>query len=806
MKEEFIYEDIFSVEESDDNCNIVTFMENDLEEDPEGSSEIPDVLPLLPLRNAVLFPGVIIPITVGRESSLRLVKQCYQDKSMIGTLTQRNPDIQDPVKKELYSVGVVAEILKILEMPDGATSVIIRGHKRFRLESIEQAEPYLKGRISVIEEDTYINDDKRLITLSESIKEAFIRSSELAGYPSPEISFMIKNSERPEFKIHLIATNARIKSSEKQALLEINGVYDRGMLLLEFVSREIQMLELLKDIQTKVKKDIDQQQKEYLLQQQIKTIQNELGNNPVESEIKDLTQRGKKKKWSKEVEKIFSKEIEKLKRQNPAAAEYSVQLNYLNVLLDLPWEEYTKDRFDIKKAKTILDRDHSGLKEVKERILEYLSVLKLKKDMKSPIICLVGPPGVGKTSLGKSIASALGRKYVRMSLGGVHDESEIRGHRRTYIGSMPGRIMHNLTKVKTANPVFVLDEIDKLGSGHQGDPASALLEVLDPEQNSNFHDNFLDIDFDLSKVMFVATANTLETVNPALRDRMEIITVNGYILEEKIEIAKKHLIPKLLSDHGVKKVQVSFTDQILEYIIESYTRESGVRKLEKTLAKVVRNIALKIATDTKYSKGLTLEDVGDILGVPKFQREKYIGNDFTGVVTGMAWTPSGGEILYVETSVSKGKGSLTLTGNLGDVMKESAVIALEWIKSHSESLGIDSEKFEKMNVHVHVPEGAIPKDGPSAGITIACSIASAITEKKVRPLIAMTGELTLRGKVLPVGGIKEKILAAKRSGITDIILSDENRQNVGEIEQLYLEGLNFHYMKTVSEVLAFALL
>ena len=804
MEREYSIEDMMFMQEEGEGCEIFPIIEE--QEEKPFDQEIPQLLPLLPLRNAVLFPGVMIPITVGRDRSIRLVEACHKKAPVIGTLTQRNPTIQDPGQKELYNVGTVAEILKVLKMPDGSTSVIIRGQKRFRLESIEQTDPFLKGKITLLEDLIPDQESRQLEAISESLKELFLRINDLSGDPSPEVSFMIKNSERPDFLTHFIATNARIKASEKQRLLEIDEVADRGVALLELVSKELQMLELRRDIQSKVKHDLDQQQREYLLQQQIKTIQNELGNNPVEREIKDLVKRGKKKQWSKEVSTHFNKEVEKLKRQNPAAAEYSVQLNYLNILLDLPWNDFSKDNFDLERARDILNKDHSGLDEVKERILEHLAVLKLKNDMKSPILCLVGPPGVGKTSLGKSIASALGRQYVRMSLGGMHDESEIRGHRKTYIGAMPGRIIHNLIKAKTANPVFVLDEIDKLGSSAQGDPASALLEVLDPEQNGAFHDNFLEIDFDLSKVMFVATANALESVHPALRDRMEVISVHGYITEEKIEIAQKHLMPKLLSEHGITASQIAVPDATMESIIESYTRESGVRRLEKMLAKLVRHIALKIATDSPYPQYPTPEEAAKILGIAKYHRDKYIGNQFTGVVTGLAWTPSGGEILYVETSTSKGKGKLNLTGNLGDVMKESAVIAIQWLRSHAEKVALTPEIFEETDIHVHVPEGAIPKDGPSAGITIAVSVASALTGKKVRPSLAMTGEITLRGKILPVGGIKEKILAAKRSGITEILLSDENRKDVEEIDARYLEGLNFHYLAAVEEALDFALL
>jgi ATP-dependent Lon protease len=622
----------------------------------------------------------------------------------------------------------------------------------------------------------------------------------------PEAAFAIRNIENTSFLINFTSSNSEIKTEEKQRLLETNDLKKRALLLLEYLTREMQLLELKQDIQTKVKTDLDQQQREFLLHQQMKTIQDELGGNPMDQEIQELEKRAKKKKWSKEVSLVFNKELDKLQRINPAAGEYSVQLNYLHTLLELPWNEFTKDNFDMNRAKEILDNDHFGLEKVKDRILEHLAVLKLKGNMKAPILCLVGPPGVGKTSLGKSIAKALDRKYNRMSLGGLHDEAEIRGHRKTYIGAMPGRIIQSLKKVKSANPVFVLDEIDKVGQDFHGDPSSALLEVLDPEQNNAFYDNFLELEFDLSKVMFIATANTLSTVHPALRDRMEVIEVNGYTIEEKIEIATRHLMSKQYKEHGIKKAQLSMTKDVLEYVIENYTHESGVRELDKTLASIIRNIAKQIAFDNDYNKKLEVKDIQKILGAPKYTKDKYQGNEYAGVVTGLAWTASGGDILYVETSLSKGKGVLTLTGNLGEVMKESAVIALEYLKSHTENFGLSPDLFEKWNVHVHVPEGAIPKDGPSAGITMITSLSSAFTQRKVRNKLAMTGEITLRGRVLPIGGVKEKILAAKRAGIIDIILPNENRKDIEEIPAHYLNNLNFHYVGKVSEVLDFALL
>ncbi|MCK4921821.1 MAG: endopeptidase La [Bacteroidales bacterium] len=795
----FLSQDAFS--EESEFIPIVT----DEGEDDLKNLNIPDVLPILPLKNMVLFPGVVIPITIAREKSLSLIKDVYQKSKIIGTLAQINPEIENPELKDLYNIGTVAQILKILEMPDGTTSVIIQGKKRFQISDIVSDNPYLLAKINVLE-DIKSGDIDELKAIVGSLKDLSMKIIKLSSNIPPEATFAVKNIESSSFLINFLSSNNDMKIPEKQKLLEINELKERGIKLLEYLSKEVQMLELKNDIQSKVRTDLDQQQREYLLNQQMRTIQDELGGSPLDEEIKEYKKKSEKKKWSKEVNEYFLKELEKLSRLNPAAGEYSVQLNYVQTILDLPWNEFTKDNFNLKRAERILDRDHYGLEKVKDRILEHLAVLKLKGDMKSPILCLVGPPGVGKTSLGKSVAAALSRKYIRVSLGGLHDEAEIRGHRKTYIGAMPGRIIQNIKKVKSSNPVFVLDEIDKVGRDSHGDPASALLEVLDPEQNSTFHDNYLELDYDLSKVMFIATANTTSTINPALLDRMELIDVSGYLIEEKIEIAKRHLVPKQLEAHGLQKNDLKFSKKSLEKIIESYTRESGVRQLDKQLAKVTRVIAKKIAFEEEYLKNINPTDLKDILGFPRFSKDRYENNEFAGVVTGLAWTSVGGEILFVETSLSKGKGILTLTGNLGDVMKESATIALEYIKSHASVLNINPEIFEKWNIHIHIPEGAIPKDGPSAGITMATSIASAITQRKVKKNLAMTGETTLRGKVLPVGGIKEKILAAKRAGITEIIISKENRKDIEEIKDMYKTGLNFHFIKNVLEVLDYSLL
>jgi ATP-dependent Lon protease len=779
---------------------------SDEDEDSILNEEVPETLPILPLRNTVLFPGVILPISVGREQSMKLIRDIYKKSKVLGTVSQKDPDNDAPRMSDLYPVGTVAQIIRILEMPDGSTSVIIQGKRRIQLVEMISEEPYLIARVKQLTDVRPKKKDTEFEAVVGSLKDLSLRIIKLSSNIPPEASFAVKNIESSTFLINFISSNSDINLTSKQNLLEENDLKRRGMSLLEHLVREVQMLELKNDIQAKVKVDIDQQQREFLLHQQMKTIQDELGGNPIEQEIEELRGKAAKKKWSKEVAEVFYKEVDKLHRLNPATGEYSVQLNYLQTLLDLPWGSYTKDNFNLQRAKNILEKDHYGLEKVKDRILEHLAVLKLKGDLKSPILCLLGPPGVGKTSLGKSIARALGRKYVRMSLGGLHDEAEIRGHRKTYIGAMPGRIVQSLRKAKSSNPVFVLDEIDKVGRDFHGDPASALLEVLDPEQNIAFYDNYLEMEYDLSKVMFIATANTTSSINPALLDRMELIDVSGYIVEEKIEIARRHLIPRNLADHGLKKIDLTFPKKTIEFIIENYTRESGVRSLDKTLAKICRVIAKKVAMEEKYDQALSLSLAEEILGYPKFQKDKYEGNNYAGVVTGLAWTRVGGEILFVETSASKGKGKLTLTGNLGEVMKESAVIALEYIKAHSAALNLPADLFDNWNLHVHVPEGAIPKDGPSAGITIATSLASALTQRKVKSKIAMTGEITLRGKVLPVGGIKEKILAAKRAEINEIILSVENKKDIEEINKIYLEDLKFHFVSDILQVLDIALL
>ncbi|WP_372947393.1 endopeptidase La [Mariniphaga sp.] len=769
------------------------------------NTEIPDVLPILPLRNTVLFPGVVLPINVGRKKSLKLIQDVYRGSRLLGTVAQKDYTVDDPASKELFSVGTMAEILKILEMPDGSTSVIIQGKRRYSIREFVAEEPYYKAAVDPLN-DIFPENDSEFNAIVGSLKDLSIKIAQFSANVPPEATFAVKNIENSTFLINFICSNTDINIDDKQNLLEIESLKDRGVQAISYLVKEVQMLELKQDIQKKVKTDMDKQQREFMLNQQMKTIQDELGGNPLEQEINELKEKAKNKKWSKEVAKFFEKEVEKLHRLNPAAGEYSVQFSFCQTLVDLPWNEYSKDNFDLRNARKVLDEDHYGLEKVKERILEHLAVLKLKNDMKAPILCLYGPPGVGKTSLGKSVARALDRKFVRMSLGGLHDESEIRGHRKTYIGAMPGRIIQNIKKVKTSNPVFILDEIDKVSKHFHGDPASALLEVLDPEQNSEFHDNYVEQDYDLSKVMFIATANTLSTIAPPLRDRLELIEVSGYLVEEKIEIARRHLIPKQLENHGLKKGEVVFPKKVIEKIIDGYTRESGVRELDKKIAKVIRRIAKKIAFEEPFNKKLTVEDVHQYLGVTEYSKERYQGNEFAGVVTGLAWTAVGGQILFVETSLSKGKGALTLTGNLGDVMKESAMLAHEYLKSHAEQLDLDPEVFSNWNVHVHVPEGAIPKDGPSAGVTMVTSLASAFTQRKVKKNLAMTGEITLRGKVLPVGGIKEKILAAKRAGITEIILSAQNKKNLEEIKDEYLKGLTFHFVNTIMDVLNIALL
>ncbi|MEO6883283.1 MAG: endopeptidase La [Bacteroidia bacterium] len=789
---------------ADDDTEFIPLLTSE-DEEQMNSEKTPDTLSILPLRNTVLFPGVVIPITVGRDKSIKLIKDAYKGDKTIGVVSQKNDSIEDPSIEELNKIGTIALILKMLRMPDGNTTVIIQGKKRFELKEIIQTEPYLKASISAFAEKKTTVRDKEFDALIGSLKDLSLQIIRYTPHIPAEVGFAIKNIESPSFLINFISSNMNAPVVEKQKMLEVADLRERATLLLSNLTKELQMLELKNQIQSKVKIDIDKQQREYFLQQQMKTIQEELGGNSFEQEIDEMRAKAKTKKWNKEVETTFNKELDKLQRMNPNAAEHSVQTNYLELLLELPWNEYSKDNFNLKRAKNILDKDHYGLDKVKERILEHLAVLKLKNNMKSPIICLYGPPGVGKTSLGKSIAKSLGRQYVRMSLGGLRDEAEIRGHRKTYIGAMPGRILQNIKKTKTSNPVFVLDEIDKLGSDYHGDPSSALLEVLDPEQNSTFYDNFVELDYDLSRVMFIATANSLNNIQPALLDRMEIIEVSGYTVEEKIEIAKSHLVPKQLEEHGVKPKQITFAKLIIEHIIENYTRESGVRSLEKTIAKIVRNRAKSIAIGEKFNSEISEKDLLKILG-PAHVKDRYQGNDVAGVVTGLAWTSVGGDILFIEVSLSKGNGKLTLTGNLGEVMKESAVIALEYLKAHCDLLNISYEVFDQWNVHIHVPEGATPKDGPSAGITMLTALASAFTQRKVKKHLAMTGEITLRGNVLPVGGIKEKILAAKRAGIKEIILSEENRKDIEDIKADYLKGVKFVYVEKMIEVVENALL
>ncbi len=799
-----------------ENLMISDILENETEFIPLLSSEdedliiaeeIPESLPILALRNTVLFPGVVIPITVGRDKSIKLIKEAYRTKKLIGVVAQKDAEIEEPVFDDLNKVGTVANVIKILQMPDGNTTAIIQGKKRFQLLELIQEEPYFKARVAEFEPTEKPPKDKEFIALIASLKDLSIQIINMSPNLPSDAAFAIKNIESPVFLVNFVSSNLNIDVKEKQALLEISDFRERAKNVLSALSGELQMLQLKNQIQNKVKTDIDKQQRDYFLNQQMKTIQEELGDVPGAQDISSLKEKAGKKKWSKAVKEQFDKELEKLQRMNSMSPDFSVQLNYLEFFTDLPWSEYTKDNFDLKRAERILDRDHYGLEKVKERIIEHLAVIKLKNDLKAPILCLVGPPGVGKTSLGKSIAKALGRKYIRMSLGGVRDEAELRGHRKTYIGALPGRIMQNIKKVKASNPVFVLDEVDKvLGASTSGDPQAALLEILDPEQNSAFHDNYLEVDYDLSKVMFVATANTLMTIHPALVDRMEVIDVSGYLLEEKVEIAKRHLIPKQLYEHGVKKGQLTFPKKTIERIIDSYTREAGVRKLEKNIATIIRKNVKYIVEDSNYKKKIEEQDLRKTLGPTQFQKEKSISNDVAGVVTGLAWTAVGGEILFIEVSLSKGKGTLTLTGNLGDVMKESATIAYEYIKSHAEYLDIDPDIFQKWNVHIHIPEGATPKDGPSAGVTMFTALASAFTQRKVRAGIAMTGETTLRGKVLPVGGIKEKILAAKRAKIKDIVLSVENKKDIEDIKESYITGLSFHYVDKMTEVLDYALL
>lgn len=776
------------------------------EEDKMMNETFPTVLPLLPVKNVVLFPGVVIPITAGRNKSINLLQDAQQNDKIIAVITQKDVNADNPTINDMYSVGTIGKILKLLKMPDGSTMVIIQGIRKFSINNILEEEPYLKAEITLLEDKRKVSNKNKehFNVLLESLRETAIKIiNENPAIPS-DASFAIKNIEGSSLLVNFVASNLDLPLVKKQELLEVNSLLDRASKTLKYLNVELQKISLKNSIQDKVNSDLSKQQREYFLHQQMKTIQEELGGVSYEAEVQEMKEKASKKKWSKSINEHFEKELNRLVRMNPQTPDYGVQRNYLELMLDLPWEKYSKDNFDINHAEKVLNKDHFGLEDVKERILEYLAVLKLKGDMKSPIICLYGPPGVGKTSLGKSIASALGRKYVRISLGGLHDESEIRGHRKTYIGAMPGRIIQSIKKVGTSNPVIVLDEIDKISTSGHGDPSSALLEVLDPEQNSTFHDNFLDVDYDLSKVLFIATANNLATIQPALLDRMEIIDISGYTIEEKVEIANKYLLPKQILEHGLTKKDISISKKELEFIIQAYTRESGVRGLERKISKIVRNIALQIARNTEYNKKLSQNKIIEILG-PPMMPEMSETNKVPGVVTGLAWTQVGGDILFIESILSKGKGNLSMTGNLGNVMKESATIALEYIKSNYKEFGIDPLKIEESNIHIHVPEGATPKDGPSAGIAMLTSLVSSFTGKKVKSKWAMTGEITLRGKVLPVGGIKEKILAAKRAGITDVILCEENRKDIEKINPDYIKGLRIHYVTQMSEVIDLAL-
>jgi len=801
----FLNMDSLSFQSIDEDAELIPLMTPEDEEEI-NREELPKTLPILPLRNTVLFPGVVIPITAGRDKSIQLIKDANNGGKVIGVVSQKDENVENPSIEDINTLGTVARILRVLQMPDGNTTIIIQGKKRFEIDAMLRENPYMEATVKEVPETRPDRIDDEFSAILESIKELALQIiKESPNIPS-EASFAIKNIESSSFLINFISSNMNLPVKEKQALLAITDLKQRALATLKYMSLEMQKLELKNDIQSKVRHDLDQQQREYFLHQQMKTIQEELGGGvSYETEIEEMRVKGKEKKWDVKVKKHFEKELAKIQRMNPQVAEYSIQRNYLELFLDLPWNEFSKDKFNLKKASAILDRDHSGLEDVKKRIIEYLAVLKLRNDMKSPILCLYGPPGVGKTSLGKSIAEALGREYVRISLGGLRDEAEIRGHRKTYIGAMPGRIIQSLKKAGTSNPVFVLDEIDKLSSGHNGDPSSAMLEVLDPEQNMEFYDNFLEMGYDLSKVMFIATANSLSTIQPALRDRMEIINVTGYTTEEKVEIASKHLLSKQLKEHGLTDKDLKIGKKQLEKIVEGYTRESGVRALEKQLAKMVRYAAKSIAMEDEYEQKVTNTIIEDVLGPARMERNKYENNDVAGVVTGLAWTSVGGDILFIESTLSKGKGNLTITGNLGKVMKESATIAMEYMKSNADILGLDAEVFSNYNVHIHVPEGATPKDGPSAGITMLTSLVSLFTQKKVKKDIAMTGEITLRGKVLPVGGIKEKILAAKRAGIKEIVLCEENKRDILEIKQTYLKGLTFHYVSEMSEVIKHAI-
>ena len=789
----------------EDSDEMIQLINPDQESDLKPE-DLPEELSILPIKNTVLFPGVVIPITVTRQKSIRLIKKAYQGNRIIGVIAQKNKQAEEPGIEDLYRFGTVARIIKMLVLPDGNTTIIIQGKNRFQIRDYIQDEPFMTAHIDLQAELMLDLESKEVKALVQSLKDAATKILKLNPEIPQEAQVALDNIQSTGFLIHFLSSNLNVDVADKQKILETNNIIDRGTLLLQYMLKEIQMLEIKHEIQKKVHTDIDQQQRDYFLRQQIRVLQDELGYDGPDKEIEKLRKRGAEKKWPKAAADHFNKELDKLQRINPQAAEFPVAMNYVEFMLDLPWDEYTTDDFDLKRARKILDKDHFGLEKVKTRILEYLAVLKLKQDMKGPILCLYGPPGVGKTSLGKSIAKSLQRNYIRMSLGGVHDEAEIRGHRKTYVGAMPGKILQNIKKSKSSNPVFILDEIDKVRSDFRGDPSSALLEVLDPEQNNAFGDNYLEVEYDLSKVLFIATANSLDTIHPALRDRMEIIELTGYTVEEKLQIAIKHLVPKQLAEHGLKARDIKFSKEALLKVIESYTRESGVRNLERKIGSVVRSIAKSVAMEEAFEKEITPAHVIKVLGAEIFDEELYQGNEIAGVVTGLAWTQVGGDILFVESSLSRGKGQLTISGQLGDVMKESAVAALSYLKSNAEALGIDHRLFQQYDLHIHVPAGAVPKDGPSAGITMLTSLASIFTQRKIKNKLAMTGEITLRGKVLPVGGIKEKILAAKRSGIKEIILSEKNKRDIDEIEKTYIKGLTFHYVTSVEEVLKIALL
>ena len=796
--------DNLSLQEFDSEAELIPLLTPEDEEEM-NNEQLPEALSILPLRNTVLFPGVVIPITAGRDKSIKLINDANSAGKVIGVVSQKNEEDEDPTFNDIHTIGTVARILRVLKMPDGNITVILQGKKRFEIDKVTTEVPYIKATIKEVPETRPKKGEKEFTAIIDSVKELATQIIQESPNIPTEATFAIKNIESQSFLINFVSSNMNLTVKEKQDLLMINNLKERALAALRFMNIELQKLELKNDIQSKVRFDLDQQQREYFLHQQIKTIQEELGGVSQEEEIEDMRQKASLKKWDPKTQQHFEKELSKMQRMNPQAPDFGIQRNYLELFLELPWNEYSKDKFDLKRAQKVLDRDHFGLEDVKKRIIEHLAVLKLRNDMKSPILCLTGPPGVGKTSIGKSVAEALGREYVRISLGGLRDEAEIRGHRKTYIGAMPGRIIQSLKKAGTSNPVFVLDEIDKLSNSNHGDPSSALLEVLDPEQNNAFYDNFLEMGYDLSKVMFIATSNNITAVQPALRDRMEVIKMSGYTIEEKVEIARRHLFPKQLKEHGLTAKHLTIAKKQLEFIVEGYTRESGVRGLENKIAQLIRSAAKAVAMEETYNIKVTEEDIIAALGVPRMQRDKSESNDVAGVVTGLAWTSVGGDILFIESLISKGKGTLTMTGNLGTVMKESATIALEYIKANSHRLGIDADMLSKYNVHIHVPEGATPKDGPSAGIAMLTSLVSVIKQKRIRKNMAMTGEITLRGKVLPVGGIKEKILAAKRANIKEIILCYENKRDIDEIKAEYLEGLTFHYVKDMGDVLAIAI-